>query len=210
MEDITKGKKKRKKARRAEDYPTPQHAAAEGFNDDAMRKGMNSLNIVDNSYDADRLSEPLTRGHQSPSTGDHGRNAGRNADVAHGHDSLRQSSMDVEMFARRTQNPVTFVGQAAFHSAFSDTDAPPGADGGRVTVQRLNVRDEAGSYSGMDPVSYHPGDGSRDYGQHRTSATADNGSHNSSSQAGACSTPREAMKGESPISIMKRTQRRVG
>lgn len=137
-EDVTKGKKngKGKRSRFSErivyhvnaghindHHPTPGHAQADGYQREMARPDCDKAatgNPVDNahsptgSYTDDRLSEPLTAGHASPSTGDHGAGQGRNSDVALGHEDLRQSRPGLVPFAAMRSNPANFVGQAAF------------------------------------------------------------------------------------------------
>lgn len=132
-EDITKGKKGRKRARTASyvaseimhDHVnshhavTPGHAAAEGHQhvmEASCGKGATG-NPVDHvhspsgSYADDRLSEPLTAGHASPSTGDHGAGQGRNSAIAMGHEDLRQSRPGLVPFAAMRSNGPQFAGQ---------------------------------------------------------------------------------------------------
>jgi hypothetical protein len=247
-EDISKGKRSRKRARKLSDA-TGAHSESSGYSDQlAQAQGAGNTHafvpgICDRYHEAvpdmgksaeamaasattagrpdvaafneARLSEPLGRdhGHQSPSSGDHGAGTGRNDHIACGAPgspgvgpvsvNLNQSGTQVLPFMKRTENPVTFIGESGFHSQFSGTDQPAGADGGLVSASQLDTS-MAGRFQGMQARNPDPGNGSRDYGIARNSATpASAGNYLRDPES-------HAVSNKSKLDVMKDTMRRIG
>ncbi len=116
----------------------------------------------------DRISPPLTAGHQAPSTGDHGAdpmNVPGPRSIAFGHQDMRQSSTSFnDVIARlRTVNG----------AGNGDRDITYTA--GEVGLNLFNARGQAGAYPGMQPVGHSPE--RPDWHQSRGSATPPSGSH---------------------------------
>ena len=119
--EIEKGKKRRRRSARVyvnANKPlavdVPEIAALFPPDDDDDAKGLSVTdplessekhagNSVPNTYSADRLSAPLTAGHQDPATGDHGVGAGRNQSLAQHFLDLRQSTTTWTPLARRVR-----------------------------------------------------------------------------------------------------------
>jgi hypothetical protein len=145
----------------------------------------------------DRVSPPLTAGHQAPSTGDHGAgadpmNVPGPREMAWNHPDLRQGSTTV--------NPL--VSLSTRHEDRPDASIIWGS--GRVSVDQLHTSDVA-EFTSMP--SGNPA--VRGYSPHmaRNSATPPNGSH-SLSNPGSHAAPM-ATKGSDTLRIMRQNQRRV-
>jgi hypothetical protein len=85
-----------------DDGPTPAHSEARAGTRAMMREKNTAADPLPHTAGrtvTDRLSEPLTAGHQAPSTGDHGVGAGRPPGIAVGHLDLRQSRVTVTPLA---------------------------------------------------------------------------------------------------------------
>jgi hypothetical protein len=135
----------------------------------------------------------------------------RSRGLAVGHPDLQQSSTDFGPTVQAgTDNP-TFIGGAGFHSAFSGTDMPAGADRGMPRVQLYDAAANAGHNGMLDQVRHDVGQehATGRYDTARGSAAPDNGSHSHDSQAGACSVPRQSMKASS-FDIIKQAMRDQG
>jgi hypothetical protein len=171
------------------DHLTPAQATAEGCQE-AMGKAA-AGNPYSGAVDPDdRLSEPLTAGHQAPSTGDHGVGAGRSSEIAYNHPDLRQGSTTIKPWQTlRLQ-----------HQSRPDAEIVWGA--GRVDVQQLHTG-EAGDFtsqpSGNPNVRPLPHSA-------RNSATQPNGGHG----LGNVTSHAVAAKAESNLDIMRRTQKVMG
>ena len=200
-EDLSKGKKRGKKAPRERIHyhvmlgtppaETGAHAAAcghvEALQQDRPDLDKTTGNPYPNSYAAERGA----------------RNSGR---VAVNHPDLRQSNTDFsEAFSR-------------LHTARGDRLDPPGADPmadgnmlggfshpGEVALRLFDAAGMAGSFRGMQDVNPDPLRPADHIA--RTSATADDGSHSCESQQQACSTPRQSMKASDRLRVMKETMR---
>jgi hypothetical protein len=120
------------------------------------------------SYSEARVSAPLTAGRAAPSTGDHGVGAGRRAEIAVGHDTMRQhqapTGFDQVLSRLRT---------VAGDNAYGDKDITymPG----EVALRMFDAAGQAGNYHGMQQVN--PSPQRPDWHQSRGSATMPNGSH---------------------------------
>lgn len=169
-------------ARRAKELGVPNPLEAEKH----MSAYGNPADVPD--FARRRLSEPVTAGHEAPSTGNHNLNAGRSRELAYNHPDMRQGSTTITPFANlRTANA----------EGSGDRDITWAA--GRVQVQRLDARDYAGSYDGMNPVACHPYRPADHIA--RDSATPPNGTH---SVGNATCPPRQSMKSSEMLDIMKR------
>jgi hypothetical protein len=193
--DVAKSKKK---PRTTNTYhitlcPTGAHDIAEGAMGEQARA--DAAKATGNPYSGavdpdDRLSEPLTAGHQAPSTGDHGVGAGRSSEIAYNHPSLRQGSTTIKPWQTlRLQ-----------HQSRPDAEIVWGV--GRVDVQQIHTG-EAGDFtsqpSGNPNVRPLPHSA-------RNSATQPNGGHG----LGNVTSHAVAAKAESNLDIMRRTQKVMG
>jgi hypothetical protein len=193
--DVAKSKKKprTKNVYNIKLCPDGAHDIAEGAMGEQARA--DAAKATGNPYSGavdpdDRLSEPLTAGHQAPSTGDHGVGAGRSSEIAYNHPDLRQGSTTIKPWQtlrlRNQDRP--------------DAELIWGA--GRVDVQQLHTG-EAGDFTSQP--SGNPGMRSLPHIA-RDSATASNGGHSTS---GSVTSNAVAAK-SSPLDIMKATQRVMG
>lgn len=160
--------------------------------DEAARKAMFNTPAPygDTDYAGHRVSAPITEGHASPSTGDHGVGQGRGSHIAAHHPDLRQSntSFDSVLATLRTvrgDRTAAEIGLAGF------------AEAGEVTVRQFDAAGQAGHYHDMQPVN--PSPQRPDWHQARGSATSPNGGHSlASPQSNAV-----AMKASDAREIMK-------
>lgn len=134
----------------------------------------------------DRTSQPLTEGHQAPSSGDHGIGAGRPAHIAVGHLDLRQSTVAVTPLATLR----SFNGDNEFGDR--DITRPPG----QVQVSRL----DAAAASGLGSPPGNPAARMADHIA-RLNVTGPDGGHG---LADAQSRPPVAAKNSDRVEIMKR------
>lgn len=198
-----KGKKIREKivyhvnAGHINDHLTPQHAAAQGHQDvmeaDCGKAIEPALNNVSRDF---RLSEPIAEGHAAYSTGDHGVGAGRSREIAMGHPDMRQGSTSVTPWtALRLRNQDRPDAEIVFGR-------------GRVAIQQLDPGDADGPrLAGM--ASGNPAMHTGVPHSARNSATPPTwGPANDS--LGPQQATSHAVKGMSPLEIMRSTQKIIG
>lgn len=188
--DIEKKRKKRRRSARvylsnAHPLPSPEQLAAlvdqfPSDEDDGDRCAQPDVGKRDYSqtgekhmignphqgsdHNANRVSEPLTAGHQAPSTGDHGVGAGRNQDLAAHFLDLRQSAT--------TYTPLAMLRSVNGDDQNHDRNITHST--GTVNVGRLDAS-AAAPYGGPMP-SGHPSMHGADHIA-RNSPIAPNGSH---------------------------------
>lgn len=132
----------------------------------------------------------------------------RSRGLAVGHPDLNQSSTDLGPTVQAGSGKPTFIGGAGFHSAFSGTDRPQGADEGRPRVQLWDAAAQAGGH--LDGVRHDVGD-EHASGEYRSAPMGQhNGTHGYGSQYGACTTPRPAMKNMDRMELIKQAMRDQG
>jgi hypothetical protein len=190
-DNIEKARRKGKRLKALErlhqdgNHPVPPAvSASEGYHEE-MSKPDTDKGLTPVNHSANRVSEPLTQGHQTPSrNGDHGIGQGRNSAVATGHQDLQQSRVP-EGYLLRRLNQVRGNTQ--------DLHLPDTVPGGYshvagdIALELFRAADEAGTYSGRQDVNPYPNPARPDDHTARNSATPDNGSHDYSSQVGAAS-----------------------
>lgn len=215
-EDITKGRKSRKRLQALEalhqdsNHPTPGHEAAAGHQDvmeASVGKGdagnpVANMHSPTGSYAADRVSEPLTAGHAAYSTGDHGLGAGRSSDIAvgqHGMNIFQGGTGRIPFASMNAIDPnsVNYTGAVAMGGI--------GQDPASVHLDVMPAAERAGLPHGLRaPVSGRPnlaGTAPRIAPQ---SATPANPSMPSGQQASASRSPMSAKAESSPgINVMK-------
>jgi hypothetical protein len=146
-------------------------------------------NPVRNPYQDSRLSEGLTDGRQSPSSGDHGVGQGRNRAIAAHHPDLRQSNVD---FSDVLANLRTCEGDDEWGDRSMIRYA------GEVALHSFDAANQAGRYQNMQNVDHSPA--RPDYHPSQQSATKPNGSHSVHDDVQSNAVSR---KGMTPLEIMK-------
>lgn len=146
---------------------------------------------VTNFNDA-RTSQPITEGHASPSSGDHGVGQGRNPGLACDHPDLRQSNVS---FASVLANLRTVRGNVVDLDV-SDQTAGGFSHAGQVALAGFDAANQAGSYDGMSYVGHSPR--RPDYHPSQQSATNPNGGHSLGNVES------NAVKSSDKLAIMKK------
>jgi hypothetical protein len=163
--DITKGSRKRtrKRVRNLErlhedsNHPVPGHQAAADSN--SLADGYTEQMHADECKSAADMAQSATRargGGGSASVGAYNaQRDGGSRRVAVGSPDLQQQPSSVFgaiIASLRTTNPESYVGGAAFNSAFGGTDRPAEAPGDSVRVAAWDAAEHAGSFAGMQEV----------------------------------------------------------
>lgn len=203
-EDIFKGRKKMKRQLRElsqlhesghTDYSAPAFAQAEGYCD-AMSEAK-----PDETKSAAQMAGPAERARGGNALAVEDYNTSRagtsSRRVAVNHPDLRQSSTDASTVIARLRTARGNVQDIGFGP---DSAVPGGfSHAGEVALHLFDAAGDAGSFAGMMPVS---GDPLRP-ADHQAASGSSNGSHRSSSQQAACSTPRDSMKASDRLAIIK-------
>ena len=171
----------------------------------SINDAANRDNVSDDSFKGDLV--PQANSAESDRDRDYSRD-NDNAGVAYTHMDLQQSNVSVfeDILCRLRTNTQAFLGQAGFHNDFSGTNSPPDAPGNNVTLHNGNFRDQAsgGQHGLAHPVGHKPAQHD-EYHSAPLSATPSNGSHSTRG-----SVTSNAVKAETKLDIMKRTQRVIG
>jgi hypothetical protein len=147
-------------------------------------------------YAEGRTSAPLTEGHASPSTGDHGVGQGRSSFLAAHHPDLKQSNTSFDQVITRLQT-VNGDGNGDRSTTYT---------AGEVGLRMFNAAGQAGHYHDMAPVD--PSPQRPDWHTARNSATPPNGSHSTGRPLG--NAPMAAKSGSEQLEVMKQTMRFPG
>jgi hypothetical protein len=177
------------------DYAAPGHALSEGFVAE-----MHDQAKPDCDKSAPQVAGPAERARGGNSVSvedfDASRSGTSSRRIAVNHPDLRQSSTDASTVIARLR---TARGNTV---DLGISDSTPGgfSHAGEVALHLFDAAGDAGSFAGMMPVS---GDPSRPAAHRAATGSSSNGSHSSSSQQAACSTPHDSMKASDRLAIIK-------
>ena len=169
---------------------------ADGDEDDMSAKSYLGDPFPPQQYADRRVSEPLTAGHQAPSSSDHGVGQGRNPGLAAHHPNLRQGSTDVRLFANGESADPSFGGNIALSAAQRIARPFATQEPHDVSVSRLDtpMLPQVRAMPSGDPTSRLP--------MHTAQGSAGppNGTH---SVSNANRPPTAAMKASDRVEVMR-------